>query len=205
MAEHNLSLPISRYDVEKLKAGDVVYLTGNIFITAGMPTHDRLLGCLDGAEALPFDFEGEALFHLGSLLAEDVDGAAFIRYMNPTTSTRFNPHMPKLIPGLGLRMTGGKGGLNAECASVMAKAGCVYLSFLGGGAPIITAAIRKVIAVGWPEMISHYRIVKLEVEKLGPLIVGIDAHGASVYDATKMSALERRDSILEKMREERDD
>lgn len=204
MADHNLKLPITRDDVEKLKAGDVVYLTGNIFTTAGMPTHDRLLECLDGVEALPFDFEGQGLFHLGSLLAQDVDGATIIRYMNPTTSTRFNTHMPRLIPGLGLRMTGGKGGLNAECAGVMAKAGCVYLSFLGGGAPIITAAIRKVFAVGWPEMISHYRIVKLEVEKLGPLIVGIDAHGASVYDATKISALERRDSILEKMREERD-
>lgn len=204
MAEHDLTLPMSREDIEKLSTGDIVFLTGEIFTTAGMPTHDRLLGCLDGVEPLPFEFEGKTLFHLGSLLEEGEDGKTNIRYMNPTTSTRFNPHMPRLIPGLGLRMTGGKGGLNAECAAVMAKSGCVYLSFLGGGAPIITAAIRKVIAVGWPEMISHYRIVNLEVERLGPLIVGIDAHGASVYDATKMAALERRDDILAQMRKERE-
>lgn len=204
MAEHDITLPISRENVEKLSVGDTVFLSGEIFATAGMPTHDRLLGCLEGVEPLPFDFEGEALFHLGSLQEEGGDGEINIRYMNPTTSTRFNPHMPRLIPGLGLRMTGGKGGLNVECAGVMEKTGCVYLSFLGGGAPIITTAICKVIAVGWPEMISHYRIVKLEVKRLGPLVVGIDAHGGSVYETTKLAALDRRDDILAQMREERE-
>jgi fumarate hydratase subunit beta len=203
MAEHDLTLPQTRAGIETLRAGDTVFLTGEIFATAGLPTHQRLLGCLDGKEDLPFDFTGGALFHLGSLNEEAADGTLDIRYMNPTTSTRFNPHMPRLIPGLGLRMTGGKGGLDAKCAATMKKAGCVYLSFLGGGAPIITAAIRKVIAVGWPEMISHYRIVRLEVERLGPLVVGIDAHGTSIYDTTQISAAERREEILAQMRAER--
>ncbi len=205
MAEHELTLPLSRDDIDRLVCGDTVFLTGEIFATAGMPTHDRLLGCLDGVEPLPFDFSGGALFHLGSLIENGADGTPNIRYMNPTTSTRFNVHMPRLIPGLGLRMTGGKGGLDANCASVMAENGCVYLSFLGGGAQIITAAIRRVIAIGWPELISHYRIVKIEVERLGPLTVGIDAHGQSVYDQTKASALSRRDEILATMRAERTD
>jgi len=203
MAEHHLFLPVSQDDIKTLNVGDTVYLSGEIFTTAGMPTHDRLLDCLDGKEDLPFDFNGGALFHLGSLNEEAPDGSLRIVYMNPTTSTRFNPHMPSLIPGLGLRMTGGKGGLDAACAAQMAQSGCVYLAFLGGGAPIITSAIRKVVAVGWPEMISHYRIVRLEVENLGPLVVGIDAHGNSVYDATKASALNRRDEILAQMRTDR--
>ena len=203
MAEHDLKLPLSREDVELLDAGDSVYLTGEIFATAGMPTHDRLLKCLDGDEQLPFDFTGGALFHLGSLIEEDADGEMRIRYMNPTTSTRFNGFMPRIIPGLGLRFTGGKGGLDAVCANTMRTCGCVYLSFLGGGAPIITSAIRRIVAVGWPEMISHYRVVKLEVERLGPLVVGIDAKGQSIYDSTRDSANARRASIIEQMRMDR--
>lgn len=203
MSEHKLNLPVSSDDIANLNAGDTVSLSGEIFATAGMPTHDRLIGCINGAEPLPFDFSGAALFHLGSFNEEIADGEIAIRYMNPTTSTRFNSHMPTLIPGLGLRMTGGKGGLDANCAKVMAQNGCVYLSFLGGGAQIITAAIKKVLAVGWPEMISHYRIVKIQVEELGPLVVGIDSHGESIYDATKASALARRDDILNEMRKER--
>ncbi|MFK8079732.1 MAG: fumarate hydratase C-terminal domain-containing protein [Granulosicoccus sp.] len=204
MADYELALPMSREAVELLNAGDSVYLSGEIFATAGMPTHDRLLKCLNGKEELPFDFTGGALFHLGSLIEESPDGHMRIRYMNPTTSTRFNGFMPRIIPGLGLRFTGGKGGLDATCAATMRACGCVYLSFLGGGAPIITSAIRKIVAVGWPEMISHYRVVKLEVERLGPLVVGIDAKGQSIYDSTRDAANARRASIIEQMRIERE-
>lgn len=203
LREHELTHPLTEEAVRALKVGDIVYLTGEIFATAGMPTHDRLLGCLDGVEQLPFDLKGAALFHLGSLNEEAGDGLLRIVYMNPTTSTRFNAHMPRLIPGLGLRATGGKGGLSAESAKAMAKAGCVYLAFLGGGAEIITAGIRKVTGIGWPEMISHYRIVRIEVDRLGPLTVGIDAHGNSIYDQTTSVAMDRRQTILEEMRKAR--
>lgn len=204
ITEHELTLPLTEEAVRGLQVGDIVYLTGEIFTTAGMPTHDRLLGCLDGVEPLPFDMQGAALFHLGSLNEEAEDGSLRIVYMNPTTSTRFNGHMPRLIPGLGLRATGGKGGLSAASAKAMAETGCVYLAFLGGGAEIITAGIRKVTGIGWSEMISHYRIARIEVERLGPLTVGIDAHGNSVYDQTTSAALDRRDAILAEMRAARD-
>lgn len=200
MTEHELTLPLSEEAVRSLKVGDLVYLTGEIFATAGMPTHDRLLGCLDGVEPLPFDLNGAALFHLGSLNEEAEDGSLRIVYMNPTTSTRFNPHMPRLIPGLGLRATGGKGGLSAPSAAAMKEAGCVYLAFLGGGAEIITAGIKQVTGIGWPEMISHYRIARIEVDRLGPLTVGIDAHGNSIYDQTTADALDNRQAILDDMR-----
>lgn len=203
LREDELTLPLTEDAVRALKVGDIVYLTGEIYATAGMPTHDRLLGCLDGVEDLPFDLKGSALFHLGSLNEEGEDGALRIVYMNPTTSTRFNAHMPRLIPGLGLRATGGKGGLSAESAKAMAEAGCVYLAFLGGGAEIITAGIRQVTGIGWPEMISHYRIARIEVERLGPLTVGIDAHGNSIYDRTTAAALDRRQAILDEMRKAR--
>ncbi len=202
--EHDLRLPLTEDAVRALRLGDLVYLTGEIFTTAGMPTHDRLLECLEGLEPLPFDMQAGALFHLGSLNEEAEDGTLRIVYMNPTTSTRFNGHMPRLIPGLGLRATGGKGGLSAESARAMARTGCVYLAFLGGGAEIITAGIKQVTGIGWPEMISHYRIARIEVDRLGPLTVGIDAHGNSIYDQTTASALDRRDAILAEMRAARE-
>ncbi|MEJ8475242.1 fumarate hydratase C-terminal domain-containing protein [Roseibium algae] len=200
MAEHELKLPLGRSDVEQLHVGDTVYLSGEIFTTAGLPTYGRLLDCLEGKEALPFDFTEGALFHLGSLNKQRADGSWEILYMNPTTSTRFNPHMPRLIEGLGLRLTGGKGGLDATSAAQMKACGCAYLAFLGGGAPIITAGIKRVVEIGWPEMIEHYRVVRIEVERLGPLVVGIDAHGRSVYDETRATANERREQILADMR-----
>ena len=55
------------------------------------------------------DLRGAALFHLGSYSRDD-RGAFEVLYMNPTTSTRFNEFMPRIIRGLDLRLTGGKGG-----------------------------------------------------------------------------------------------
>lgn len=204
IVEHDLRLPLSDADVRALKVGDIVYVSGEIHSTAGIPTHKRMLDCLARGEALPFDLTGGALFHLGSYNIEDDKGGLKILYINPTTSTRFNDLMPQLIPALGLRLTGGKGGLDARSAQAMKDAGCVYLSFLGGGAPILTDAIKRVTGIGWRDMISHYRLVRIEVERLGPLTVAIDAHGNSVYDDTIKAMQDKRASILAELRADRE-
>lgn len=203
LVEHDLKLPLSDADVRALKVGDIVHVSGEIHSTAGIPTHKRMLECLARGEALPFELKGGALFHLGSYNIEDDKGGLQILYINPTTSTRFNDLMPQLIPALGLRLTGGKGGLDARSAQAMKEAGCVYLSFLGGGAPILTDAIKRVTGIGWRDMISHYRLVRIEVERLGPLTVAIDAHGNSVYDDTIKAMQDKRASILAELRAER--
>jgi len=204
LVEHDLKLPLSESDVRALKVGDIVHVSGEIHSTAGIPTHKRMLDCLARGEALPFDLKGGALFHLGSYNIEDADGGLKILYINPTTSTRFNDLMPQLIPALGLRLTGGKGGLDARSAQAMKDAGCVYLSFLGGGAPILTDAIKRVTGIGWRDMISHYRLVRIDVERLGPLTVAIDAHGNSVYDDTIKAMQDKRASILAELRADRE-
>jgi fumarate hydratase subunit beta len=33
-------------------------------------------------------------------------------------------------------------------------------------------------------MLMHYRLVRLEVEDMGPVTVAIDAHGVSLYEIT---------------------
>jgi fumarate hydratase subunit beta len=163
-----------------LHAGDQVIIDGEIIVTAGLPTHQRLMRCLDGAEPLPMAMQGQTLFHIGSYSQESADRFEVL-YINPTTSTRFNPYMPRLIEGLALHAVGGKGGLDAESAAAMQRAACVYLSFLGGGCTLLSQAVREVLDVGWSEMLTHYRVVRLRVEGLGPVTVAIDAHGHSLY------------------------
>ena len=51
--------------------------------------------------------------------------------------------MPTFIRHFGLRAVGGKGGLDRACAEAMQEVGCVYLSFLGGGAPLLSDAIKR--------------------------------------------------------------
>ena len=191
-----VTLPASRDTIRALRAGDMVLLDGEITVTAGLPTIQRLVECAAGTRELPRRLDGAALFHLGSYSQETADGGLEILYMNPTTSTRFNPLMPGLIRHFGLSMVGGKGGLDTECAAVMAEVGCVYLSFLGGGAELHTAAIREVVSVHWSDLVAHYRLVTLRVEGLGPLTVGIDAQGGNLYAALATQAAARLPGIL---------
>jgi fumarate hydratase subunit beta len=199
---HRLTFPLTEADARRLRAGDLVLMDGEIIITAGMPTHERMLRCLDGLEPVPMNLQGASVFHLGSY-SRDVEnasgtGSAFeVLYINPTTSTRFNGYMPRLIKGFGWHAVGGKGGLDAHCARAMQEAGCVYLSFLGGGATLLSQAIREVLQVGWSDMLTHYRLVRLRVEALGPVTVGIDAQGRSLYDEEMASARSRLDGILQ--------
>jgi fumarate hydratase subunit beta len=197
-----LVLPLSEAAVRGLALGDAVVLDGEIVVAAGLPTHRRLLEHVEAGTAPPIDLAGAALFHLGSY-SRQTDGRFEILYMNPTTSTRFNGFMPTLIRRFGLRAVGGKGGLDAECARAMAEVGCAYLSFLGGGAQLHSAAIREVVEVAWDDLIPHYRLVRLRVAGLGPLTVAIDAHGNNRYEQLGEAARARLPQILAELAAER--
>lgn len=190
-----LNLPLSREAAQDLRLGDTVVLDGPIVVTAGIPTHQRILERIRAGESLPIDLTHAAFFHLGSYSRESEAGFEVL-YMNPTTSTRFNTMMPEIIRHFELRCVGGKGGLDAECAQALKEVGGVYLSFLGGGAPLISAAIDKIRTVAWDDLVSHYRLVEMEVRNLGPLTVAIDAHGGSLYDDLAERARDRRQDIL---------
>lgn len=191
-----IRMPMSRADARSLRAGDMILLDGEIVITAGLPAVQRLVACTEAGHAPPIALRGGSLFHLGSYSQDAAGGGLEILYMNPTTSTRFNPHMPRLIRHFGLTAVGGKGGLDAASVAAMAEVGCVYLSFLGGGAPLHSAAITAVREAAYPDLVAHYRLVRLAVAGLGPVTVGIDAQGNSVFDSLQAQAQARMAGIL---------
>ncbi|MFT8244914.1 fumarate hydratase C-terminal domain-containing protein [Roseomonas sp. BN140053] len=199
-----LRLPLSREDALSLRAGDMVLLDGEMVITAGLPTHGRLVEVAEGKREAPRPLQGEGLFHLGSYSREVPGGGFEVLYMNPTTSTRFNPLMPGLIRQFQLRAVGGKGGLDASCVEALREVGGVYFSFVGGGSPLLSDAIQEVVSVHWNDLVAHYRLVTLRVEALGPVTVGIDAHGNSLYGSLSEEAENRLPAIMAELNRARD-
>lgn len=191
-----LRMPMTPDEARTLRAGEMVLLDGEIVITAGLPTHQRLLAAAEEGREPPMRIAGGALLHLGSYSRDTAEGGLEVLYMNPTTSTRFNAIMPRLIRHYGLTAVGGKGGLDEACVAAMAEVGCVYLSFLGGGAPLHSSAIRAVREVACPDLVAHYRLVRLAVDGLGPVTVGIDAQGGSLFRDLRAGAEARMPEIL---------
>ena len=200
---HELQLPLSDEAVRRLAVGDMVSLTGQITVSIGLPTHARMAQAVHDNTALPVDLRGGAFFHLSTFVQEDTQRGPTPLYLNPSTSTRYNAYMPSIIEGLGLRMVGGKGGLDIASVQALQRAGCVYLSFLGGGASLLSRALRGVVSSHWNEYISQFRLLTLDVQSLGPATVTIDAHGNSLYEQLRESAAQKFPGILQQMSEQR--
>jgi len=187
----NLTLPLSRADVEGLRLGELVTVSGLVTMSIGLPTHKRMVDLVEAGTALPVDLRDGAFFHLSCYNRERADGSHEALYLNPTTSTRYDAYMPRLVEGCGLRLVGGKGGLDAASVLAMQRQGCAYLSFLGGGCTLLSQAIRRVVSVHWTDYISQFRLLTLEVAELGPATVAIDAHGGSLYAQLREEAARR--------------
>ncbi|QBK04904.1 fumarate hydratase [Hylemonella gracilis] len=187
----HLTLPLTRADVEGLELGEMVVLSGCVTMSIGLPTHRRMVELLDAGKPLPVDLRDGAFMHLSCYNRERPDGGQEALYLNPTTSTRYNAYMPRLVEGAGLRLVGGKGGLDEASVQALQRQGCAYLSFLGGGCALLSQAIRRVVSVHWPEEIAQFRLLTLEVQELGPATVAIDAHGNSLYEQLRARAMAR--------------
>lgn len=200
---HELQLPLKTDQVNELAVGDMVLLSGHITVSIGLPTHQRMVQSIKDGVPLPVDLNGGAFFHLSTYIRETPGEAPQALYMNPSTSTRYNAYMPTLIKSLGLKLVGGKGGLDTASVNALRESGCAYLSFLGGGCTLLARSIESLASSHWNEYISQFRLVTLRVRDLGPATVGIDAHGNSIYDSLRAQALDRRAQILEELKHQR--
>lgn len=195
MSEYRLAAPLSAADAAQLQVGDIVYLDGEIITSAGFPTHQRIMDCLNAGTEPPIDLQGACFFHMGSL--SDENGEPI--YVNPTTSTRFNQFMPTFIKHFELSGLAGKGGLDEASAKAIAEVGCVYFSMIGGAAPLLTEGIVEIIETGWDDLIMQFRLTRFRVEKFGPLTVAIEANGNSIYQNLSDSAQQRLPDILKEL------
>jgi len=179
MAEYHLRTPLSEEDVRKLKVGDVVYVSGDMF-TARDSAHRRALEYLAEGKEVPINMEGKALFHCGPLVKE-VDGKCRIISAGPTTSMRMEIFEAKIIEKFHVRVVIGKGGMGSKTTEACKKFGAVYCAFTGGAGALAGKAIKWVKSVEWLDLGMPEALWVLDVEDFGPLTVAIDAYGKNLY------------------------
>ncbi|MCC7553486.1 MAG: FumA C-terminus/TtdB family hydratase beta subunit [Methanobacteriaceae archaeon] len=172
----NLDVPIN-HNISNLKAGDVVYLSGNI-LTARDQAHKRIL-----EEGSPYDLEGAAIFHAGPIIknegTEEKPDYKMVA-IGPTTSMRMNPYQSDVIDK-GVKVVVGKGGMDESVLNALIRNNAVYLVATGGCAALYVDAIEKIENVEWLDLGMPEAIWNLKINSFGPLIVGMDSNGNSLY------------------------
>jgi fumarate hydratase subunit beta len=173
VAEYRVQLPLSDADVEMLRAGDYVYLTGGVF-TARDAAHKRMVEALSKGEALPIDIRGEVIYYVGPTPAKpgNIIGSA-----GPTTAERMDGFTVPLLEA-GLRGAIGKGGRTPPVAEAFAKHHAVYFVAVGGAGALLSKQIRSVEVVAYEDLGTE-AIRRMELEDF-PVVVGNDVVGGDL-------------------------
>jgi len=175
--EVHLQTPLQEREVRDLRVGDTVYLTG-IVLTARDMAHLRLRQLVQEGRSLPESMEGAVIFHAGPVVTGR-EGAYHLEVIGPTTSIRMEPHSD-FICGLGVRAVVGKGGMGPGTVEAFGRHGAVYLHAAPGCAVKHSQAVVAVERAHWLELGMPEAMWVLRVRDWGPLVVGIDSHGADL-------------------------
>jgi len=190
----HLTTPLSAESVRKLKVNDLVILTGTIYTARDM-AHLKLRELKESGKPMPEALEGSVIFHAGPVVKK-VDGSFNLLNIGPTTSIRMEPHSD-FLGRLGVRVIVGKGGLGDGSVQAFKKYGMVYLLAAPGCGVLHAQAVKQVKRVHWlEEMGMPEAIWVLEVKEWGPLMVGMDSEGASIFQTIKEEGLRKLDTLV---------
>jgi fumarate hydratase subunit beta len=174
MAVIKLKTPLTDQDVEKLKIGDKVLLTGVIY-TGRDAAHKRLFDLIQAGKELPIDIRGQVIYYVGPAPAKP---GKPIGSAGPTTSYRMDAFAPKLME-LGLKGMIGKGNRSAEVVEAMKNCKAIYFGATGGAGALLARSIKKAEVVAYEDL-GPEAIQRMEVEDF-PVVVINDTKGNDLY------------------------
>jgi L(+)-tartrate dehydratase beta subunit len=196
MAHHDVPTPLTEEAVRRLRVNDTVTLQHRLF---GIRDATQI-ALFDRGRRTRFDLRGHAVIHTAPNVrgvepsAEHPTGYAPV-CIGTTTSMRMERFTEPLMRELGVRIIVGKGGLGAASLAAFRDVGGAYLAIIGGTAALETTWIEAIEDVDLddlnPESLWQFRI-----RDFGPLLVAMDSHGGSLYDAVDHAARDRRAAAL---------
>ena len=196
MGHHVLNLPVSEEAVRELRVNDTVTLEGTLFgIRDATQIH-----LFDRGRTTRFDLRGHAVIHTAPNVrkversAEHPAGYAPV-CVGTTTSDRMERFTRPLMARNGVRLIIGKGGLRESSAAAFSEFGGAYLAIIGGTAALETTWIESIEDVDLDDL-NPESLWKFRIKGFGPLLVGMDSHGASLYERVRADVDARRAQVL---------
>jgi len=199
MAQYDIPMPCDEETVRKLRIGDTVTLQDSLFgIRDATQIH-----MFDKGRKTRLDLNGHAVIHTAPNVKQvPKSNECPVGYasvcIGTTTSARMERFTRPLMAEYGVRMIIGKGGLLEDSAQAFAELGGVYLAIIGGTAALETTWIRRIVDVDLDDL-NPESLWQFEIADFGPLLVGMDSHGGSLFETVRETAADRRAQALAKM------
>jgi L(+)-tartrate dehydratase beta subunit len=199
MAHYTFHMPCTEAEIRQLRAGDTVTLQDTLFgIRDATQIH-----MFDRGRRTRFDLNGHAVIHTAPNVRKvDPSNTNQAGYeavcIGTTTSDRMERFTRPLMEREGVRIIIGKGGLREESAKAFQELGGCYLAVIGGAAALETTWIAAIEDVDMDDL-NPESLWRFAIKDFGPLIVGMDSHGGSLYRDVQASVEARRAAVLAKL------
>src|SRR5262245_61131308 len=195
MATHEVTFPITDpQEILKLRAGDEVVVQGHM-----IGIRDRTqIRIFDEGQEPPMDLTGAFLLHTAPGVRKVGEGRQVTVCLGTTTSARVVRCSQPLGARYGGRAGCGKGGFPDDAIEPMRRHGMVYFAIVGGAAALETTQIEEIEEVAWEELMPEC-LWKFRVKDFGPLTVGIDAHGNSLYHDVQSAAQKKLEELYARL------
>ena len=196
MAHYELATPVTEEQVRQLRVNDTVTLRRTLF---GIRDATQI-AMFDRGRTTRFDLRGHAVIHTAPNVkkvepcTEHPAGYAPV-CIGTTTSDRMERFTRPLMQRDGVRIIVGKGGLRADSLAVFRELGGVYLAIVGGTAALETTWIESIEDVDLDDL-NPESLWKFRIRDFGPLLMAMDSHGSSLYDAVRHDVEARREQVL---------
>lgn len=196
MAHHILEMPITEEKARSLKIGDTVTLEQTLFGIRDA----TLIHMFDKGRETKFDLDGHAVIHTApNVHRVPVSNEAPVGYkpfcIGTTTSMRMERFTHDLMQREGVRLIVGKGGMGPDTLAAFAEFGGAYLAIVGGAAALETTWIEQIVDIDLDDLHPE-SLWKFQIRNFGPLLVGMDSHGGSLYAELQKDVASRRDAVL---------
>ena len=173
--DKKINLPITAEIAKELKAGDYVYLTGEMYV-ARDAAHKRLMELIENGHKLPIELEDATIYYMGPSPARE---GRPIGSAGPTTASRMDKYAPTLLD-LGLKAMIGKGKRTPEVLEAIKRNNAVYFAAIGGAGALLSKCIVESEIVCYEDLGAE-AIRKIKVVDFPVIVVG-DCHGNNLYE-----------------------
>jgi len=170
-----LRSPLDETQIERLRIGDEVLLSGVIF-TARDAAHERMVQMLEREQPLPVDLRGQIIYYCGPTPPRP---GRPIGSAGPTTASRMDPYTPAILAA-GVRGMIGKGRRSQNVRDAIVRHRAVYFGAVEGTAALLGERVREAEIVAFFDLAAE-AIFRLVVEQF-PVIVVNDHSGGDLYE-----------------------
>jgi L(+)-tartrate dehydratase beta subunit len=194
-AKKILTTPIKSEDLEGIKIGDIIYLTGHI-VTCRDVAHRRLI---EGKRELPVNIRGGAIFHAGPIVRPLENDKYEMVSIGPTTSMRMEKFEKEFVEETGVKLLVGKGGMGKNTEAACREQKALHVVFPAGCAVLAATEVEEIEEYHWKDLGMPETLWVCRVKEFGPLIVSIDTEGNNLFENNKIEFNKKKEKAREEI------